>query len=96
MMKSKIKLYNLPEKLPGDFLLEQCPNPLMLADGAYYHYSKVCVLLRRYSEQQNEKAIDLLDECRLQLEYLSQKFGETGTGNNLISRINTFLNSINK
>lgn len=31
---------------------------------------------------------DLLDECRLQLEYLNGKFGETGTTNNLLARLN--------
>ena len=34
---------------------------------------------------------DLLQECKLQLEYLNQKFGETGTTNSLLSRIETAL-----
>lgn len=38
-------------------------------------------------------AIDLLDECRLQLEYLSNKFGQTGTTENVLGRINTFIKS---
>ncbi len=34
---------------------------------------------------------ELLQECLLQLEYLSEKFGETGTGNNLITRLKSHL-----
>ena len=33
---------------------------------------------------------DLLQECKLQLEYLNEKFGETGTTNALISKLNQF------
>lgn len=36
---------------------------------------------------------ELLYECKLQLEYLNQKFGETGTTNALLSKITTALNS---
>jgi hypothetical protein len=35
--------------------------------------------------------IDLLDEARIQIEYLHKKFGETGSGNNVLSRIETEL-----
>lgn len=35
---------------------------------------------------------ELLLECKLQLEYLNEKFGETGTTNALISKINNKLN----
>lgn len=31
--------------------------------------------------------MDLLTECRLQLEYLNGKFGETGTTNSLLARL---------
>ena len=31
---------------------------------------------------------ELLQECKLQLEYLNEKFGETGTTNALLSKIN--------
>lgn len=32
-----------------------------------------------------------LDGARLQIEYLHKKFGETGTGNNVLARIETKL-----
>lgn len=35
--------------------------------------------------------IDLLDEAHLQIEYLHKKFGETGSGNNVLARIETEL-----
>jgi hypothetical protein len=35
--------------------------------------------------------VDLLDEARLQIEYLHKKFGETGSGNNVLARIETAL-----
>jgi hypothetical protein len=39
-----------------------------------------------------EKLIDLLRECKLQLEYLNQKFQETGTATGLLGKINFTLN----
>lgn len=38
-----------------------------------------------------EKLLELLDECRLQLEYLNSKFSGTGTTNQLLSRVWTAL-----
>jgi len=38
----------------------------------------------------SETAFDLLIECELQLEYLNQKFGQTGTTNALISKLKNF------
>lgn len=35
--------------------------------------------------------LTLLDEARLQIEYLHKKFGATGSGNNVLSRIETAL-----
>lgn len=52
--------------------------------------------IKKSNTIERDKAIDLLDECRLQLEYLQQKFGETGSGNNILSRVNTFLEHYNK
>jgi hypothetical protein len=43
-------------------------------------------------ENDNTELIDLLGECKLQLEYLNNKFQETGTSNSLISRIEIILN----
>ena len=34
---------------------------------------------------------DLLGDCRLQLEYLNQKFTPTGTTNNILARIESEL-----
>lgn len=34
---------------------------------------------------------ELLQECKLQLEYLNEKFGQTGTTNALIAKIDTAL-----
>lgn len=34
---------------------------------------------------------ELLQECKLQLEYLNEKFGETGTTNALLFKINLSL-----
>jgi hypothetical protein len=34
---------------------------------------------------------ELLQECKLQLEYLNEKFGETGTTNSLLSKLNQAL-----
>ena len=36
---------------------------------------------------------ELLYECKLQLEYLNNKFGETGTTNVLLSKLNSFLST---
>jgi len=38
-----------------------------------------------------QELADLLDEAHLQIEYLHEKFGETGSGNNVLSRIETAL-----
>lgn len=34
---------------------------------------------------------ELLQECKLQLEYLNEKFGETGTTNSLLTKIDAAL-----
>lgn len=34
---------------------------------------------------------ELLQECKLQLEYLNEKFGETGTTNRLLTKIDAVL-----
>lgn len=35
-----------------------------------------------------EDFLNLLKECKLQLEYLNEKFGNTGTTNSLLARLN--------
>lgn len=42
-----IELKDIPEPI-GNFILEQEDvKPLMMPDGAYYHYSHVCVMLKK-------------------------------------------------
>lgn len=38
-------------------------------------------------DKEIEELKNILDECRLQFEYLNGKFGETGTTNNILSKI---------
>ena len=40
-----------------------------------------------------EKALDMLEECHLQLQYMDHRF-PTGTTANVLSRAETFLNSL--
>lgn len=62
----------------------------LLCLEAMHEYGKNC----QSDIQSNlNDAIDLLDECRLQLEYLNGKFGKTGTTENILGRITTFLKS---
>ena len=42
------------------------------------------------TEEKLKEAIDLLDECRLQIEYLHNKFEKTGTSESVLARINAF------
>lgn len=44
--------------------------------------------------KERDKAVDLLDESRVQLQYLDKRF-PTGTTPNVLGRIETFLNSLN-
>ena len=43
-------------------------------------------IIEQAKEMENEQQ-DLLNECEIQLEYLNQKFGETGTTNALLSKL---------
>jgi hypothetical protein len=38
-----------------------------------------------------DEAKELLESCRLQIKYLHEKFRETGTGNQLLSQIDSFI-----
>ena len=38
-----------------------------------------------------EELIDVIRECKLQLEYLNQKFPQTGTTNSVLSRVDTVI-----
>lgn len=58
-------------------------------------------LIKLYAAQQvkqvteeRDKSVELLDESRVQLQYLDKRF-PTGTTPNVVSRIETFLNSLN-
>jgi site-specific recombinase len=41
------------------------------------------------------KMAEMLDEARLQIEYLHKRWQQTGSGNNVLSRIETALNAWN-
>src|ERR1044072_4005396 len=47
-------------------------------------------------QRERDEAVELLDECRLQLEYLNANFTATGTTNNVLARVKTFLDKINQ
>ena len=42
--------------------------------------------------EQNKKLWDVLDEARLQIEYMQNKFAKTGTGESVLATINRILN----
>ena len=44
-------------------------------------------------KDERDKAMELLDECRIQLEYLDKRF-PTGTTPTVLSRVETFLDSL--
>ncbi len=41
--------------------------------------------------KQNNELIELLKEAQLQIEYLHEKFGETGSGNQVLSKIQSAI-----
>lgn len=41
--------------------------------------------------QDHQEALGLLRDCVLQIEYLHQKFRETGTGNNILSHLKAYI-----
>lgn len=44
------------------------------------------------AEQENEELREALTEASIQIEYLHEKFSETGSGNNILARIEKALN----
>ena len=46
---------------------------------------------KHWEEIQMEELIDVLRECKLQLEYLNQKFPETGTTNSVLAKADAVL-----
>ena len=44
---------------------------------------------------QRDELVELLHDAGIQIEYLHDKFSETGTGNNVLSRIKSLLTKIN-
>lgn len=61
----------------------------------YRYTSEILAVGHSRLNRENEKMIELLDECRLQLEYMDKRF-PTGTTPNILSRVQDFLTSINK
>lgn len=44
--------------------------------------------------EKSDSSIELLQECKIQLEYLNEKFGQTGTTNALLAKIDKKLNRL--
>lgn len=53
-------------------------------------------LQQRFDISKLEETIELLEESNRQIEYMQQKFKPTGTGNSVLSRINSLLTQIKK
>lgn len=47
-------------------------------------------------EYKSLNTVELLEEVVLQIEYLHSKFGETGSGNSVLSRLKTAIEKLNK
>lgn len=60
-------------------------------ESAYETAAKKYALKWEQAEQKIDKLTDILDEARLQIEYLHKKYGEKGSGNNILARIETAL-----
>lgn len=54
--------------------------------------SKEAILLEK-REKELADALNLLYECRQQIDYLHHKFRPTGTGNALINRVTIFIDN---
>lgn len=53
---------------------------------------KLLALKKQFDlEVRLKESVDLLDEAWLQIEYLQNKFGKTGTGESVLSRISSFV-----
>lgn len=62
------------------------------AEG-YKYTNEILAVGHNRLNRENEKMIELLEECRLQLEYIDRRF-PTGTTPNILSRVQEFLTSI--
>lgn len=49
--------------------------------------------IRNPDKERYDKLVDILDEARLQVEYLHKKYGETGSGNNILARISAVIDT---
>lgn len=65
----------------------------IITGGMPAKQASLCDLVRPIEKLQKKHnaAVDLLEEAATQIEYLHNKFKETGSGNNVLSRIKTFL-----
>jgi len=91
-----MQLEELPEPV-GSFIIKNCGDSLMLADGAYYHYSQVCVLLKKYVEEklkdmikQRDTALDERDNARIWVKSLQKE------RNKAIDHLKSLKNLISK
>ena len=70
-----------------------CNGQIRTNDGIINAMEEYAALQVQEIKEERDKAADLLDECRIQLEYLDKRF-PTGTTPNVLSRVETFLNSL--
>lgn len=75
-------------------------NSRFVLDNFDYKYTELRVDMRtgdvfiKPGDRQRERVLELmLSEARNQIEYLQEKFQETGSGNAVISRINSLISS---
>jgi hypothetical protein len=71
-----------------DRFYKHSPNKIAFLDG---YESGLIDGATEWAGRAHQPLIDLLDEARIQIEYLHKKFGETGSGNNVLARIETEL-----
>jgi len=77
--------------LDGEECIKNEHGVFMYSSGP--HRINLKCLLEDFAELQTEPLIKILEEARLQIEYLHNKFKPTGSGNSLLSRIETAIQS---
>lgn len=62
------------EKPIGDFIFEQNTPHVQLPDGAYYHYSDVCTLLKKYRQPEVDALKNRVEELEDELHKIKHPF----------------------
>lgn len=55
-------------KTYGDFIFENAGMGMQMNDGMYYHYSKVCELLKKYTHEKERRHVQLATDYKNQEE----------------------------